>query len=85
MGSTPIAGTMKLARLFLKSISWRLVASVITATVAFFLTGSFTLAAGIAGIDGMIKIFAYMGHEWIWEKRSPYSSTGKSSRLLSDG
>ena len=60
---------MKTARFLFKAISWRIVATLITGTIAFFLTGSLALAGGIAGIDSGLKIVAYIVHEWAWERK----------------
>ncbi len=64
-------------RSFAKAFSWRLVAFVITFTVAYMVTGETHAAAGIGLVDSVIKIFAYYGHERIWF-RIPF---GKSESL----
>jgi len=60
---------MKFARMFLKSISWRLIALAVTGTIAFVITGTLAFAVSIAGIDAIFKIGIYMFHEWLWERK----------------
>jgi uncharacterized membrane protein len=58
-------------RSFIKALSWRVFATVITGTVAFALTGKGGFALEIGLIDTAIKIFVYFGHERVWQ-RIPY-------------
>ena len=58
-------------RSFVKALSWRVFATVITGTVAFALTGKARFALEIGLIDTAIKIFVYFGHERVWQ-RIPY-------------
>ena len=50
-----------------KAIAWRLLATLITFFVAAVVTGDFTKASQIGGIEMAIKIIVYMAHERIWE------------------
>ena len=60
---------MKVSRTLFKSLSWRIVAIVVTSIIAFAVTGSLMLAGSIVGIDASIKIVLFMVHEWLWERR----------------
>ena len=60
---------MKFTRTLIKSISWRVIAVLITSTIVFLLTGSWILTGSIAGFDAALKIGVYMIHEWLWERK----------------
>ena len=49
-----------------KAISWRVVATIVTASVVYIVTGQATAALEIGLIDTSIKIFGYFGHERLW-------------------
>ena len=51
-----------------KAISWRLIALVVTSTVAWAIASEFTLAATIGVLDSVIKIGAYYYHERLWNR-----------------
>ena len=57
-----------------KAVSWRVVATFVTASVVYFVTGEWAAAVEIGLIDTSIKIFAYFGHERLWI-RIPYGQT----------
>ena len=50
-----------------KALTWRLLATIITMSVAFVLTGKLTFALEIGSIDTGIKIFIYFAHERLWQ------------------
>lgn len=50
-----------------KAIAWRFLATLITFFVAAVVTGDFTKATHIGGIELAIKIIVYMLHERFWE------------------
>ena len=54
--------------IFYKAITWRFIATTITFLIAWAILGKVEYAAGIAWLDMVAKLFAYMGHEkvWIW-------------------
>jgi uncharacterized membrane protein len=58
-------------RSFVKALSWRVFATVITASVAYALTGKASFALQIGLIDTCIKVFVYFAHERVWQ-RVPY-------------
>ena len=49
-----------------KAISWRLVATIITAGVVYATTGQWKAAGAIAAFDTTIKFAAYFFHERMW-------------------
>ncbi|MDO8647213.1 MAG: DUF2061 domain-containing protein [Candidatus Diapherotrites archaeon] len=51
-----------------KTVSWRLIATVITSVVSFAITGNLVIAISIGSIDTLVKLFAYYFHERGWEK-----------------
>ena len=51
-----------------KAISWRLIAIVVTSSVAWAITSELTLAATIGVLDSVIKIGAYYYHERLWNR-----------------
>ena len=51
-----------------KAISWRLIAVVVTSSVAWAITSELTLAATIGVLDSVIKIGAYYYHERLWNR-----------------
>ena len=53
-------------RTIMKALSWRLVATVVTFSVAWFVTGKLTLAAEIGVADTLIKLGGYYFHERLW-------------------
>jgi len=58
--------------IFYKAITWRILATTITFLVAWAVLGKVEYAAGIAWLDMLLKLVAYMWHEkvWIWTSRN---------------
>ena len=55
-------------RSILKTITWRITASLDTFGIAWVLTGDWKLGGSIAGIEVLTKMFFYYFHERIWNK-----------------
>ena len=53
-------------RSLVKSLSWRFFATMITAAVAYAITGEASFAIEIGLLDTSIKLFAYYAHERAW-------------------
>ncbi|MBM1108152.1 DUF2061 domain-containing protein [Aurantibacter crassamenti] len=51
-----------------KAISWRIIGTLDTLLVSYLLTGEIAIAASIASIDFVTKMFLYFFHERIWNK-----------------
>lgn len=49
-----------------KAISWRVIGTLDTLLISYLLTGEVALAASIASIDFVTKMFLYFFHERIW-------------------
>jgi len=53
-------------RTMLKTITWRITASLTTFLIAWILTGDILVGASIGSIEAIAKIFLYYFHERIW-------------------
>lgn len=49
-----------------KAISWRVIGTLDTLLISYLLTGKVAIAASIASIDFVTKMFLYFFHERIW-------------------
>lgn len=61
---------MKLQRnnFILKSLIYRIFATVFTVAISFILTGDFNIALTIGGLELFSKIFIYYIYDIIWDK-----------------
>lgn len=64
-----------------KALSWRIVATMITSTIVFLLTGKGEFAATIGLADTTIKFFVYFSHERLWN-RIPYGREQKQPEYI---
>ncbi|GAB7257903.1 DUF2061 domain-containing protein [uncultured Polaribacter sp.] len=55
-------------RSVIKALSWRLIGTLDTLLVSYFLTGKIGLATSIASVDFVTKLLLYFFHERIWNK-----------------
>lgn len=55
-------------RTVLKTVSWRIIATLITFSIAMLFTQNVELSAGIGAADMLMKLAAYYGHERAWIK-----------------
>lgn len=51
-----------------KAVSWRVIGTLDTLLISYILTGKVALAASIASIDFVTKMFLYFFHERLWNK-----------------
>lgn len=51
-----------------KALSWRILATLITTSIAYALTGKGEFAATIGLADTLFKFFVYFGHERLWNR-----------------
>ena len=58
----------KIQRSLVKSISWRVIGTVDTVLISWWLTGALTLALSIGGIELISKMILYFFHERAWNK-----------------
>ena len=73
-GSTALEGEYVLEtrrRSIAKALSWRIAATLITASAAWILTDRIDTAIQVGLLDTSIKLFAFYGHERLWV-RLPY-------------
>jgi uncharacterized membrane protein len=54
------------SRSILKAISWRILGSIDTFVISFFVTGKLTFALSIASVETFTKIALYYFHERAW-------------------
>ena len=55
-------------RSILKTVTWRVTASLDTFVIAWVITGDWKMGGSIAGIEVITKMFFYYFHERIWNK-----------------
>ena len=60
----------KARRSLAKTLTWRVLATTDTFIISWFITGTWTLAGAIAGIEVITKMFLYYGHERLWNRFS---------------
>ncbi|PQJ75109.1 DUF2061 domain-containing protein [Polaribacter gangjinensis] len=53
-------------RSVVKAISWRIVGTIDTLIISFFITQKISLAASIASLEVLTKMVLYFFHERIW-------------------
>ncbi len=53
-------------RSILKAVTWRLIASLVTASIVFIITREAALSVSVGILDSLVKIFAYYFHERLW-------------------
>lgn len=53
-------------RSVVKAISWRVVGTIDTIVISWFITGELTMALTIGSIEVITKMILYYGHERIW-------------------
>ncbi len=57
-------------RSIIKALSWRFLATIITFSVSWVVTGELTVAAEIGIADTVIKLGIYYTHERVWNRLS---------------
>ena len=55
-------------RSFVKAITWRVIATLTTMTIVWFITSDFKLSLGAGVLDVVIKLILYYIHERAWFK-----------------
>ncbi len=61
----------------LKTITWRIVGTLDTFLLSWFITGSVKLGGAIAGVEVVTKMFLYYLHERAWYNYSKYGINKK--------
>ena len=57
-------------RTIVKTLTWRVTASLTTFVIAWVLTGDLLIGATIGSVEAIAKIFLYYFHERIWNNIS---------------
>lgn len=55
-------------RSLLKATSWRILATITTTVIAFFIIGEIETALTIGGIEFILKFLIYYAHERAWQR-----------------
>lgn len=55
-----------------KTISWRIIGTLDTFLLSWFITGSMKIGATIGGVEVITKMVLYFFHERVWYKFSKY-------------
>lgn len=63
---TPISKESKIAAY--KAVTWRIVGTIDTIIISYFLTGKVVVALSIGGFEVFSKMFLYFLHEKAWTK-----------------
>ena len=53
-------------RSFVKAVSWRILGSIDTFVISYFVTGRLVFAASIASVETITKIILFYSHERAW-------------------
>ncbi|MDB5417936.1 MAG: hypothetical protein JWP50_1355 [Phenylobacterium sp.] len=64
------------SRSFLKAVSWRILGSIDTFVISYFVTGRLVFAASIASVETFTKIILFYFHERAWAL-SPFGRADK--------
>jgi len=65
-------------RSLLKAFSWRIIATLTTTVIAYFITGEIEAAVAIGSIEFVLKFGIYYMHERVWQ----WLPRGSVRRLL---
>jgi len=70
---TPSEGVIKVSdradkpiKSIMKSVSWRIIGTLDTMIISYFITGKVTLAVSIGSVEVLTKTILYYFHERIW-------------------
>ena len=64
----PVSSSESRSRTLAKALTWRAVATTITMSVAWVVTGQLEFAATIGVADALVKLGAYYLHERAWNR-----------------
>jgi uncharacterized membrane protein len=56
------------AKTLIKTVSWRVVGTIDTMLIAYFLTGEVKMAVSIGSVEVFTKMILYYVHERVWNK-----------------
>ena len=55
-------------RSLLKTITWRIIGSIDTMVITYFITGNWKFGLAVGGIEIMSKMILYYLHERVWQR-----------------
>ena len=55
-------------RSILKTVTWRIIGSIDTAVIIYFITGNWKFGLAVGGIEVMSKMILYYIHERVWQR-----------------
>lgn len=56
------------SRSLIKSMSWRIIGTLDTILISYFITGEMSFALSIGAIELLTKMMLYVAHERLWNK-----------------
>ena len=59
---------MSKKKALMKTITWRITASITTVAIVWFVSGKFVIAGEVALLEVIIKMVVYYFHERAWER-----------------
>ncbi len=75
------------SRTVMKTVSWRIVATLTTGIIVYLFTGEILLSLGVIGVEVIAKILFYYLHERVWnmvqwgKKKHPLASIPVNKEL----
>lgn len=75
------------SRTVMKTVSWRIVATLTTGIIVYLFTGEILLSLGVIGVEVIVKILFYYLHERVWnmvqwgKKKHPLASIPVNKEL----
>jgi uncharacterized membrane protein len=70
------------AKSLLKSISWRIVGTIDTIVISYFVTGQLVMAVSIGSVEVVSKILLYYLHERVWENATKEKTNEPEAELI---
>ena len=66
----------------IKSISWRVVGTIDTMVISYFVTGQLVMAVSIGSVEVVTKILLYYLHERVWENATRTKKNEPEAELV---
>lgn len=76
------------SRTVMKTVSWRIVATLTTGVIVYVFTGEILKSLGVMGVESVLKILFYYLHERVWnmvqwgKKKHPLASIPVNKELV---
>jgi uncharacterized membrane protein len=75
-------GTDSNVKSFLKSLSWRIVGTIDTIVISYFVTGELVMAVSIGSVEVVTKVLLYYVHERVWENATKSKKDEPEAELV---